>query len=408
MRDKKYVIPAIVLALAATVVLFLIRPSRQQTGFRADPALQSSLDGITQDFRKIIVLVDGADALDDASRTRAIAAGQMIFWRKHQALDDVTANLVAQYQESARVRFRRGADGVRQLLQYLAANPGANPQLHDADKLAFLDLVEELESAVPPSPANRNALVNSVRALGDNLRSIQLAYREEVTRIFSQFATRGATATREKWDAYVAALRKKLTRDRILAEFDDTVGESTGFRGAPSKDGNEIFGTDFAPKSVALTFDDGPHPRYTEQVLALLRKYGLRACFFELGVNLGTVDASGQASLSRTGEISKKVLDAGHVIANHTFSHRVLTKLTEAERSSEFDRTDLLLQKVAGRKPLLFRAPYGARNSEILKEVNADGLRSVMWTIDSLDWADPVPESIAMRVLHELQQKQKG
>jgi peptidoglycan/xylan/chitin deacetylase (PgdA/CDA1 family)/TolA-binding protein len=409
MRQKKYVIPAIVAALALAVVLFFVRPVRFQQGFQSDAALGSALDGIMQDFRKIIVLVDGADALDEGLRARSIAAGRMIFWRKHQALDEVTANLAGQYRQAAGVRFRKGADGVRQLLQYLSRNP----QLHDADKLAFLDLVEELESVVPPAAANRSPLVDEVRALGDNLRSIQLTYREEVTRIFSQFATRGAAGGREKWDAYVATLRRQLSREQILAEFGDTIGESTvgedgGLRGAPAKDSNEIFGSDFAPKSVALTFDDGPHPRYTEQVLALLRKYGIRACFFELGVNLGTVDAAGQATLSRTGEISKKVLEAGHTIANHTFTHRVLTKLSEPERASEFDRTDLLLQKVAGQKPVLFRAPYGARNQEILKEVNADGLRSVMWTIDSLDWADPVPESIAMRVLHELNQKQRG
>jgi hypothetical protein len=58
--------------------------------------------------------------------------------------------------------------------------------------------------------------------------------------------------------------------------------------------------------------------------------------------------------------------------------------------------------------PLLFRAPYGARNKEIIDRVTSEGLRSMMWTIDSLDWADPIPESIAMRVLHELNQRQKG
>lgn len=408
MRPKKYVIPAMILAVALAAALFFVRPGPFERSYRPDPALQASLDGITQDFRRIIVLVDGSDALEDTLRARSIAAGRLIFYRKHQALDEVTANLGAQYRSAAASRFRRGGDGVRQLLQYLAG-----PQLHDADQLAFLDLVEELESQIPASNRVRNPLVSEVRAAADNLRSIQLAYREEVTRIFSQFATRGAAPSREKWDAYVASLRRQMTREQILAEFGDLLGDSlveseSGMRGAPAKDGNEIFGADFSPRSVALTFDDGPHPRYTEQVLALLRKYGIRATFFELGVNLGTVDAAGQASLSRTGEISKKVLEDGHTIANHTFSHRVLTKLSESERADELDRTTRLLEKVAGRKPALFRAPYGARNPEIVKEVNADGMRSVMWTIDSLDWADPVPESIAMRVLHELNQKQKG
>src|SRR5436853_6628725 len=99
---------------------------------------------------------------------------------------------------------------------------------------------------------------------------------------------------------------------------------------------NEIFGNDFAPKTVALTFDDGPHPKYTELILALLRKYGIRACFFELGTNLGAVE-NGEARLSRTGEIARKVLADGHVVANHSFSHPVLSKLPEQQRASEID-----------------------------------------------------------------------
>ncbi len=406
MTQKKFVIPAIVLALALAVAVVLIRPSKPQQ-FHPDPQLQASLDSITQDFRSIIVLVDGADSLDDAARASSVDTARMIFWPKHHVQEEVTANLVEQYRQAARVSFR-GADGVRQLLQYL----NQNPQLHDADKLAFLDTMEEMEAAVPVTPTNRDKLVDSVRATADNLRSIQLAYRQEVTRIFSQFATRGAVPSREKWDAYVASLRGQMSREQILAQWGETIGQYTGEitggqRGAPLK-GNETFGNDFAPKTVALTFDDGPHPKYTEQVLALLRKYSIRAVFFEVGASLGVVDAAGHATLSRTGEIAKKVLEDGHTIANHTYSHPVLPKLSEAARASEIDRTSLLLEKASGQKPVLFRPPYGARNQEVLTEVNGDGLRSVMWTIDSLDWADPVPESIAMRVLHALNQKQKG
>jgi len=204
----------------------------------------------------------------------------------------------------------------------------------------------------------------------------------------------------------VRSLRAITSREKILAGMDVPSAEEPA--GETRGGSNEIFGNDFPVKSVALTFDDGPHPRYTEQVLALLRKYGIRATFFERGVNLGTVSPSGQVTVSKTGEIARKVLADGHVIANHTFSHRVLPKLAPGERTSEIDRTDLLLQAVAGKKPELFRAPYGARNKEILAQVNADGLRSVMWTVDSLDWADPIPESIEMRVLHELNQKHKG
>jgi len=395
MRRKTIIILTAVLAALACLLLF-VRPSRfTQLSFRPDPALQSALDGVRDDYRKIIVLMDGADSLDDATHARAVAAGRLLFYRKQHAIEEIGASLTG----------GRNNNGVRHLVQYLTG-----PGLHDADKLAFADLVEELVDELPGTGSAPNARptpqADSLKSLWDNIESIQLAYRQEVTKIFSQFATRGAAGAREKWQAYTAYLRTLSSRDQILAEFGDVVTPEPplGMRGAS----NEIFGTDFPIKSVALTFDDGPHPKYTEQILALLRKYGIRACFFELGEHLGTVDAAGNVKLSPTAGISKKVLEAGHMIANHSYSHPVLPKLDEEQRRSEIDRTNLLLTAVMGHATDLFRAPYGARNKEILDQVAGDGMKSVMWSIDSEDWADPVPESVAMRVLHQLAQKQKG
>src|SRR5579872_7159582 len=117
MKHKRLFLAVLIVAMAAG--LFLIRPSRPQTSFRADPAIQSALDSITADFRKIIVLVDGSDTLDEDLRSRAIAAGRIIFWRKHRALEELGQTLAGQYRQSARVGFRTGAEGVRQLLQYV-------------------------------------------------------------------------------------------------------------------------------------------------------------------------------------------------------------------------------------------------------------------------------------------------
>jgi len=339
-------------------------------------------------------LMDGEEALDNQTRARCLFAGRKLFHDKQEALERVTERLTADYS-------RKNTDGIRQLTRYL----NDDLALHDADKLAFLDLMDELNSMTPP--AARDPVASSVRSVYDNLQSIQLAYREEVTRIFSQFETRGAAGSREKWESYVRYLKTLVTRDKVLAESGDGVpGEPEGAtRGAKR---NETFGTDFPAKSVALTFDDGPHRKYTEQILALLRKYGVRACFFELGKNLGRVDSDNQVQLAPTAEVARKVLDAGHVIANHSYSHPELPKLAEADRVQEIERTNLILSKVIGQRPALFRAPYGARNQAILEEVNGDGLKSVMWNVDSLDWADPIPESIAMRVLHELNKAQRG
>ena len=164
---------------AAAVLLYFLRPPRQ------DRAIQTALSSVVDDYRKIIVLMDGADALDEAAHARCNLAGQALFWRKQRALDRIAATFAEPSTRATRVR---------QLTRYLTEDRS----LHDADKLAFLDLVSELAESWP----------GDLRALLDNLQSIQLAYREEVTRIFSQFATRGGSGAREEWDSYVAALRK--------------------------------------------------------------------------------------------------------------------------------------------------------------------------------------------------------
>jgi peptidoglycan/xylan/chitin deacetylase (PgdA/CDA1 family)/tetratricopeptide (TPR) repeat protein len=381
MKRKTIVLLSGIVAIA--VVLFFFWPTRT----RHDQALQTALAGILNDYRKIIVLMDGADRLDETTHARCVTTGQVLFWRKQRSLRDLAANL----SDGAGFQAR-----VEQLIRYLSADPS----LHDADKLAFLDLVDELADG-------KSASAPKLRSLLDNLQSIQLAYRQEVTRIFSQFATRGASGGREKWDSYVADIRKNLTREQVLAEFAAVVPEepTESMRGGKSK---EIFGTEFPAKTVALTFDDGPHTKYTEQVLAVLSKYGLKACFFQVGYPLGAVDATGAVKLYKAAEISRKVVEAGHLLANHSYSHPVLAKLPESERNSEIDRTSLILEKISGLKTELFRAPYGARNAAIIDRVTSEGLRSIMWNINAEDWADPIPESIAMRILHQMNQQHKG
>jgi len=378
MRWKFYVLGAVLIAAGAAFYLYY-SPAE-------DKALHAALAGVVDDYRKIIVLMDGSDALDAGERARCEAAGHAIFWRKHRALDELAARFAERSGRDARIR---------QLIGYITADPS----LHDADKLAFLDLVRDLAESPGASPR--------LRALLDNLQSIQLAYREEVTRIFSRFATRGGTLPREKWDAYVGDLRKRMSRAAILNEFGDlTAAEpSSGTRGDASR---EVWGTEFPVKSVALTFDDGPHPRFTEQVLAILRKYGLKGCFFEVGYVLGKMDGAGGLKLLPGADISRKVMEAGHLLANHSYSHPLLPRLPEAERNLEIDKTNTILERISGRKTELFRAPYGARTKSIVDRVVAEGMRSVMWNVDGQDWADPIPESIAMRILHQLNEQQRG
>ena len=387
------VIAAIILCAAVVYYLWQRRPS-DQASFRRDPSLQASLNEVLWNYRKIIVLMEGAESLDEQIRNRCLLAGRKLFDRNQQALDQLSRRFTADYGQ-------KNVDTLRQLVHYLSADP----TVRDADKLAFLDLVDDVNSLVPATA--QDPLGSSIRSLLDNLQSIQLAYREEVTRIFSQFQTRGEIGTREKWENYVHYLKHLTSREKVLAEF----GEGGAIDVVDAMRGDsrlETFGNDFQPKTVALTFDDGPHRKYTEQVLALLRKYGVKACFFELGRNLGQVGVGNDVLLAPTAEIARKVLSAGHALANHSYSHRELPKLSQTDLTQEIEGTNLLLGKILGQRPNLFRPPYGARNKAILEQVSAGGMRSVMWNIDSLDWADPIPESIALRVLHELNRSHRG
>jgi peptidoglycan/xylan/chitin deacetylase (PgdA/CDA1 family)/uncharacterized caspase-like protein len=384
MKSKLWALLAAVV-VAAAAIWFFLGPARHASPTSHE--LQASLTGIVDNYRKIIVLMDGADTLDDGLRAQCRAAGRVLYWQKTNALEELKEKL-----SDASTRKARAAE----LIAYLTQPNG----LHDADKLAFLDVTSELAEAGGEES-------KELRTVVDNLQSIQLAYRQEVTKIFSQFATRGGAATREKWDAYVADLRKRWTREAILRELGDLGMEepADNMRGGESK---ETFGNGFAPKTVALTFDDGPHPKYTEQVLAILRKYGLKAAFFEVGYVLGKVDDSGGIKLLKGADLSRKILDAGDVLGNHSYSHPVLPKLPEDERNAQIDQTNAILEKISGHKTELFRAPYGSRNQAIVDRITSQGMHSIMWNTDAEDWADPIPESIAMRVLDQMNERHKG
>ena len=99
------------------------------------------------------------------------------------------------------------------------------------------------------------------------------------------------------------------------------------------------------------------------------------------------------------------MLREGHALANHTHTHPLLPRLDEIHLTDEIDVTEVLLNSATPQglgRAKLFRPPYGARNDLVLTETAARGLRSVLWNVDSRDWADPIPQSVAARVLKEI------
>ncbi|HEX2029698.1 MAG TPA: cell wall-binding repeat-containing protein, partial [Nitriliruptorales bacterium] len=141
-------------------------------------------------------------------------------------------------------------------------------------------------------------------------------------------------------------------------------------------------------RAVALTFDDGPSPAYTPQILAMLDRFGVSGTFFVTGT-----EAERFAAL--TSEVARR----GHVVTNHTMHHRQLTGLPETAFSSEVDATTHLIQRITGQPVYCVRPPYGAYDGEVVARLTGRGLHTAMWTVDPRDWTRPGSDEIVRRTL---------
>jgi peptidoglycan/xylan/chitin deacetylase (PgdA/CDA1 family) len=142
-------------------------------------------------------------------------------------------------------------------------------------------------------------------------------------------------------------------------------------------------------RTMVLTFDDGPDPRFTPDILDTLAEYDVRAMFFVCGEMV----AGGRKLLAR-------MADEGHVVGNHTWSHPLLTRLTRRRIRSEMERTSDVIEDAYGERPEWFRAPYGVWNRAAFQIGAELGMEPLGWTVDTLDWTTPGVRSIANRVEH--------
>ncbi len=144
-----------------------------------------------------------------------------------------------------------------------------------------------------------------------------------------------------------------------------------------------------------LTFDDGPNPVFTPQIVNILARYDAKATFFVIGAHL---DRSPAALLS--------VAEGGHTIANHTWSHKSLVGVGEAGVASQLTRTADLVQTTVGdalppgSKMRWLRPPYGALDAEVASLVEKQGYQVVTWDIDPKDWQRPGATAIANAVIN--------
>jgi peptidoglycan/xylan/chitin deacetylase (PgdA/CDA1 family)/TolA-binding protein len=352
------------------------------------PSIAEQLDGIVANFRKIIVITQNEDALDEALRGRVLTVGRMLFEQNVVRLEVLSGTLTG---ELSGTNFPLSEDFLTRV--------ETSAEYHDADKLAFRSVLDDLAAEIPQHPG---AAALGKRVTDDiaALKQIQAMYEKEIQLAFRQFEPRGMAVRREAWERYLAFLNTKYQRDQVLKEYESALPppESRG-TGKKKKNVNEIDGAELPPKTLLLTFDDGPHPRYTDQILGILKKYKLSAVFFEVGRNLGSFSKDGSVQLTKASGASYRAFQSGSTLANHSYSHALLTKLDQAGFEQEIQSTDKLLQYVDKTAPVLFRPPYGAANDRILDYVVAQKMKAMLWNIDSLDWADPIPKSITQRLL---------
>lgn len=143
-------------------------------------------------------------------------------------------------------------------------------------------------------------------------------------------------------------------------------------------------------KKIALTFDDGPHPVYTEQVLQVLDQGNIPATFFLLGQNI-----------EEHQDLVKEIDAKGHLIGNHTYHHVQVTSLPLDQACEEIQKTSDLIESLTGKGTEYVRPPFGTWSEGLEDRLN---LIPVMWTIDTLDWTTENVDEIVCRVTEQAEE----
>lgn len=195
-----------------------------------------------------------------------------------------------------------------------------------------------------------------------------------------------------------AARRDLTSLTRLAIATGSLTGRSREFEGEIADSGEAL--SDMArlgrsitngrrdrPK-VCLTFDDGPHPAFTHQVLDVLERYGIVATFFCVGLHASAF----------TGEI-ERMSAADHEIGNHSWSHPFLPDLSQRQLDRQVRETGEAIRAISGTTPALFRPPYGSQTPKVLSWLTQHQVNVAMWDVEAFDWAMPGSSEIARIVL---------
>ena len=146
-----------------------------------------------------------------------------------------------------------------------------------------------------------------------------------------------------------------------------------------------VYSVDRSDKRIALTIDAAWDADKTPFILETLAKYNVKATFFLCGVWVKAYH-----------DQVKAIFDAGHTIGNHSLSHPHMTKISQDAVEKEISSLDDLIEKITGQRTVLFRAPFGEYNDDVILTVRSTGHEPIQWDIDTIDWK---PERSANTIL---------
>lgn len=168
-----------------------------------------------------------------------------------------------------------------------------------------------------------------------------------------------------------------------------------GYAYAAMWPGSRIFGRALiAPKrpgELALTFDDGPNPKWTPRLLEVLDRHGVKATFFMVG----------QAAEQQP-ELVRQVAAAGHLVGIHSWTHPNLAVTAAAQVRQELVLSRQALEEMTGGPIRYFRPPFGARRPYVLRVAREIGLVPVLWNAMTTDWKEPSTEKIVARLAEKI------
>jgi peptidoglycan-N-acetylglucosamine deacetylase len=178
----------------------------------------------------------------------------------------------------------------------------------------------------------------------------------------------------------------------VAIHADDAVAPQTGEKPKPAAKAEPEITFDWVHVDgpyIAMTFDDGPSAKLTPKLLDLLATHHIKATFFLIGQNV-----------AENPEIVAREVREGHEIANHSWSHPNLAKMSDDGVRGQLRKTEDAIRSATGNRPALLRPPYGSITARQKKWINEEfGYKIVLWDVDPLDWRRPGPSVVCNRIV---------